>query len=661
MVPQPSHCAKSRGFWRNATIDRLAGNYATDRRLVKQLSQILPLIRSPEQISSLTRSELRQLTRELREKVVRVVASNGGHLASNLGVVELTLALHLAFDFATDRLIWDVGHQTYIHKLLTGRVAEFGSLRQFKGISGFPKPEESPYDHFIAGHSSTSISAALGMAKARDLQGQQHHVVAVIGDGALTGGMAWEALNHTGDSGTRLIVVLNDNEMSIARNVGAMSSYLAKARTAPRYLQTKADVEEVLRRIPLVGERLLETSGRLKESLKHLLVPGMIFEELGFTYLGPVDGHDIAALTSMFEYAKSLDEPVLVHCITTKGKGYRPAEQEPQRFHGTGPFNPATGKSWRSAASAVRSYTEVFADTLCDLASREEKIVAITAAMPDGTGLTRFRERYPERFFDVGIAEQHAVTFAAGLASQGFRPVFAVYSTFLQRAYDQLLHDVCLPALPVVMAIDRAGLVGADGETHQGVFDLAMLRQMPNMTVLAPRDAQELVNGLHFALKQRGPVAIRYPRGAAPSGNLVPAQPLEAGRAVCLQQGKDILLVNCGTIWDLTRKVADQLSLAGFTPTIYDVRFVKPLDESLGQLAREHAVTAVLEEGVIAGGCGSALLEMMAAQNLSGNVLLFGIPDRFVPHGQRSELLQALGLNPEAITRSILDRLARRM
>ncbi|NLY54767.1 MAG: 1-deoxy-D-xylulose-5-phosphate synthase [Firmicutes bacterium] len=621
------------------------------------MSAILPSIRSPRDLKRLSAIELKTLARELREEIVRVVAKNGGHLASNLGVVELTLALHLTFDFSIDRLIWDVGHQTYVHKLVTGRQRLFPTLRQFGGLSGFPKPEESEYDHFVAGHSSTSISAAVGMAQVRDLKGEEHHVVAVIGDGALTGGMAWEALNHAGDSGSHLIVVLNDNEMSIARNVGALSTYLARARTAPSYLRTKADIEAWLQRVPVVGERLADVSERLKDSFKYFLVPGVLFEELGFTYLGPVDGHNLAALRDMLTLAKATSGPVLVHCHTEKGKGYRPAAVNPDRFHGLGAFNPRTGEP--IAVSQTQTYTDVFARTLVELAKQDEKIVAITAAMPDGTGLQEFSKLFPRRFFDVGIAEQHAVTMAAGVAASGYRPVFAVYSTFLQRAYDQIIHDVCLPRLPVVFAIDRGGLVGADGETHQGVFDMAMLRQIPNMTVMLPRQAQDLVDLLAVACQMEGPVAIRYPRGATDGQKLRPPQPVNIGRSLCLQAGEQVLLVNCGTIWDVTKDVIAQLTRAGITPTVYDLRWLKPLDPAIVRAMARHQLTVVLEEGITAGGCGSALLEAASAAQIQPSVMLFGIPDQFVPHGSRQELLQSLGLTGETIATRILDKVAK--
>lgn len=619
------------------------------------MASILPTIASPRDIKHLTPVELRSLAKELREEIIRVVAKNGGHLASNLGIVELTLALHLVFDFSVDRLVWDVGHQAYVHKLITGRYPQFSTLRRFGGLSGFPKPTESDYDHFVAGHSSTSISAAMGMALARDLEGKGHNVVAVIGDGALTGGMAWEALNHAGDVGANLIVVLNDNEMSIAENVGAMSSYLARARTAPGYLRTKADVEMLMRRIPWVGERLADVSERLKDSLKYLLVPGMLFEELGFTYLGPVDGHNLMALTTMLELAKTMQGPVLVHCHTEKGKGYRPAATDPGRYHGVGPFDLKIGLP--QVPSSVLSYSHLFAQTLVKLAAQDERIVAITAAMPDGTGLTEFQARFPQRFFDVGIAEQHAVTLAAGMAASGFRPVFAVYSTFLQRAYDQIVHDVCLPRLPVIFAIDRAGLVGADGETHQGVFDMAMLRQMPNMTVLAPRNGQELVNLLVAATKIDGPVAIRYPKGAIAGAQPQAAHAVSYGRSVCLQRGERVLLISCGAIWDVTQAVAVNLQKKGLRPTIYDARYVKPLDEELLSIIAGHEVTAILEEGIIAGGFGSSILECMSAAGQTGQVLLFGIPDQFVPQGSREELLAALGLTGPEIAARIRERL----
>lgn len=621
------------------------------------MTAILPTIESPQDLRRLDPSEMRKLARELREEIVRVVAKNGGHLASNLGVVELTLALHQCFDFSHDKLVWDVGHQTYVHKLITGRYDQFASLRKFGGLSGFPKPAESCYDHFIAGHSSTSISVALGMALARDLAKEKHKVVAVIGDGALTAGMAWEALNHVGDLGSNLIVVLNDNEMSIAKNVGALSSYLARARTAPSYLRTKADIESLLQKIPVVGTRVAEISERLKDSLKYFLVSGMLFEELGFTYLGPVDGHNLSALQHMCALAKVTPGPVLVHCQTIKGRGYKPAAANPDRFHGIGAFDPATGEP-RVKASAP-TYTKIFGNTLLDLAQANEKIVAITAAMPGGTGLVPFSEQYPDRFFDVGIAEQHAVTMAAGMAASGLRPVFAVYSTFLQRAYDQVVHDVCLSNLPVVLAIDRGGLVGDDGETHQGVFDMAMLRQMPNITIMLPRVGQELVNLLTAAFDQPGPVALRYPRGASDGAELGPAQPVLIGEAQLLQQGSEILIVNCGTIWDVTQDTIQHLEAAGLRPTVYDLRFLKPLDPALVSAMGEHRLTVVLEEGIVAGGCGSALLEAASAAGVEHEALLFGIPDRFIPHGNRSELLRGLGLTGEVICNRILVKLER--
>lgn len=619
------------------------------------MAAILPAIQSPRDVQRLSIAQVRQLARELREEIVRVVAKNGGHLASNLGVVELTLALHRVFDFSRDRLIWDVGHQTYAHKLITGRYQKFSTLRKMGGLSGFPKPTESEYDHFVAGHSSTSISVAVGMTIARDLAGENHHVVAVIGDGALTAGMAWEALNHAGDLGRNLIVVLNDNEMSIARNVGALSRYLARARTAPSYLRTKADIEALLQRIPLVGGRVAEISERLKDSFKYLLVPGMLFEELGFTYLGPVDGHNSVALEEMLLVAKHTPGPVLVHCQTVKGKGYRPAVTNPDLFHGVGAFNPSTGELL--VKSKAPTYTEVFSNTLLAIAEEDKRIVAITAAMPDGTGLSAFHRKYPERFFDVGIAEQHAVTMSAGLAAGGLRPVFAVYSTFLQRAYDQVIHDVCLPNLPVVFAIDRGGLVGEDGETHQGVFDMAMLRQMPNLTIMLPRNSQELVNMLTAACRHLGPVAVRYPRGVTDGMPVGPAQPVEIGRAQCLQEGREVLLVNCGTIWDVTKQVLERLALAGLRPTVYDMRFLKPLDPCLVAAMGHHRLTVVIEEGIVAGGCGSALLEAATAAGMPHDALLFGIPDRFIPHGTRAELLASLGLTDEAICSQILAKL----
>ncbi|MEN6461223.1 MAG: 1-deoxy-D-xylulose-5-phosphate synthase, partial [Syntrophomonas sp.] len=472
--------------------------------------KILDLINSPQDVKELSIPQMNQLADDLRQILINSVAQCGGHLAANLGVVELTIALHYVFDSPKDKIIWDVGHQSYVHKILTGRKDKMLSLRQYGGISGFPRPEESVHDAFNAGHSSTSISAALGMALARDLQNQKHSVVAVIGDGALTGGMAFEALNHAGNEGRDLIVILNDNEMSISRNVGAMSSYLNRLRTAPRYSQKKEEIESALNRIPRIGRNLARAAGRVKDTVKYLVVPGILFEELGFTYIGPVNGHDLDELTLVLANARQMKGPVLIHTLTEKGRGYEPARQNPDVFHGVGPFDVKTGRQFKKA---VKTYTEIFGSCIVDMAKNDARIVAITAAMGGGTGLNDFASMYPKRFFDVGICEQHAVTMAAGMAKAGLKPIVCLYSTFLQRAYDQIIHDVALPKLPVIFAIDRAGLVGEDGATHQGAFDMSFLRIIPNLTIMAPTDENELVDMFYTAMDLNGPVAIRYPRG----------------------------------------------------------------------------------------------------------------------------------------------------
>ncbi len=598
---------------------------------------------------------------ELREKIIATVAQNGGHLASNLGTVELTLVLHRLFTSPTDKLVWDVGHQSYTHKLLTGRRVAFATLRQAGGLSGYPKRAESPHDCFGAGHSSTSISAALGLATARDLSGQRHHVVAVIGDGAMTGGMAFEALNHAGQSGTRLIVILNDNEMSISENVGALSSHLSRLRSNPAYFRIKADVEYLLRRIPLVGKRLAAAAERLKDSLKYLLVRGAMFEELGFTYLGPVDGHNLTSLQEVLGAAKKVNGPVLVHVLTRKGKGYPPAEKNPDRFHGVGPFDQSTGLSPRSEAPP--SFTQVFGQTMLALAAKSPKLVAISAAMTAGTGLEEFRDRYPGRFFDVGIAEQHAVTFAAGLAAAGYKPVVAIYSTFFQRAYDQIIHDVCLQNLPVVLAIDRGGIVGEDGETHQGVFDLSFLRLVPNLTVLAPKDENELQQMLYTAVQVPGPVAIRYPRQA---GFGVPldqkCQEIPLGRAEELRSGRDAAILAIGTMVPLAQSAAELLAGEGIEAMVLNCRSVKPLDTAaVLRAAQSTGAIITVEDNILAGGFGSAVSEALAAGGSAGTkVRHLGLPDRFIAHGPRAQVLEQYGLTPAAIAAAVRDLTGRR-
>ncbi|MCL6639416.1 MAG: 1-deoxy-D-xylulose-5-phosphate synthase [Firmicutes bacterium] len=617
------------------------------------MSNLLKRISSPRDIQNLNWAELSQLAAEIRQEIIETVSRNGGHLAPNLGIVELTLALHRVFDSPRDKIIWDVGHQCYVHKLITGRSGVFGTLRRFGGISGFPRRAESEHDPFGAGHASTSISAALGMAAARDLAGEDYSVVAVIGDGAMTGGMAFEALNHAGHLKKNLIVVLNDNEMSIAQNVGALSGYLSRLRTDPMYSRGKEEVEQILKKIP-IGSKLLRLGERIKDSLKYLVVPGMIFEELGFIYLGPVDGHDIKAVSTLLKQAQSTKGPVLVHVLTKKGKGYRPAENNPDKYHGIGPFDVKTGATVRSGGAPT--YTEVFGRTITRLARADERILAITAAMPSGTGLTNFSRLYPERFFDVGIAEQHAVTLAAGLAAGGYRPVVAVYSTFLQRAYDQVLHDVCLQNLPVTFALDRGGIVGEDGATHHGLFDFSYLRSIPNIMIMAPKDENEFQHMLATAVGSGVPAAVRYPRAA---GTGCPMdkdfRTIPAGTAELLREGKDLAILAVGNLVRVAVEAADLLHGRGLSAAVINARFVKPLDEKLiiEQAARTGRIFT-LEEHVLAGGFGSAVLELLSDKGMDGIQLRrFGVPDVFVEHGTPALLRARYGLTAEQVARSI--------
>ncbi|GEO25776.1 1-deoxy-D-xylulose-5-phosphate synthase [Alicyclobacillus acidoterrestris] len=609
---------------------------------------LLDEIKQPEQLKHLTTSQLVRLAEEVRAFLVESVSKTGGHFGANLGVVELTLALHRVFDSPTDKIVWDVGHQAYVHKLLTGRRPGFASLRQFGGMSGFPRRDESEHDQFGVGHASTSISAALGMAVARDLQKQNHHVIAVIGDGALTGGMAMEALNHAGHLGTNLLVVLNDNEMSISENVGAVSKYLTKLRSDPAYARAKADLEQILRRLPAIGNRLTNTLERLKDSMRNLIVPGQFFEAFGFRYLGPVDGHDLPTMIRTLEDAKRLKGPVLLHVITQKGKGYASAEQAHDKWHAW-----PTPKGDKS----VKSYSQVFADTLCELAAKDPRIVAVSAAMLPGTGLTSFQAAFPERCFDVGIAEQHATTFCAGLATQGMRPVFAVYSTFLQRAYDQLIHDVAIQNLPVVFAVDRAGLVGADGETHQGAFDVSYIRTLPNVTIMMPKDAVELRQMIHTAFTIDGPCVVRYPRADTPPFDVAGSMtPLPIGRAEVVRDGSDVAIFALGPMVSVAQQAAQQLSDAhGVAAKVINLRFVKPLDAALVlECGRQMPIVSV-EEASVPGGVGSAILEVLAQHDVLTPVHCLGLPDAFIPHGSRKELLESIGLTVDGVVAGCLQ------
>lgn len=620
-------------------------------------NKILDTINSPEDVKRLTMPQLLQLAGEIRQFLIEVISRTGGHLAPNLGVVELTLALHRIFSTPRDKIIFDVGHQAYIHKIITGRREQFPTLRQYGGLSGFPKRSESEHDAFGTGHSSTSISAALGMAAARDLQGDNYNVVAVIGDGSMTGGMAYEALNNAGTLKKKLIVVLNDNEMSISKNVGAMSDYLYHLRTGETYNKIKNDIEGWLKNMEF-GTDVLKAVRRLKGSVKYLIVPQSIFEELGFTYLGPVGGHDLPGLLEVLQAATKVDGPVLVHVLTKKGKGYKPAEECPNKFHGTGPFEIATGKKITKPGAPV-TYTEVFGETLSRLADTDARIVGITAAMPDGTGLSVFAKEHPERFFDVGIAEQHAVTAAAGMAAAGMKPVTAIYSTFMQRAYDSVLHDICMQKLHVTMCLDRAGLVGDDGYTHHGVFDFAYLRSIPNMTVMAPKDENELRQMLKTALDFDGPVSVRYPRGSGVGVDISgPVEALPIGKAEVLREGRDVCFWAIGSMVQSALEAADILAQQGVSVGVVNMRFAKPLDKALLlEHARRYGRLVTLEEGVLAGGVGSAVLETLNGAGLLGKcrVLTLGIPDEFVPHGDKKLLLRDILLDVPSIVSRTAD------
>ena len=615
---------------------------------------VLEKIQKENDIKKLSEEELKLLPGEIREFLLEKISRNGGHLASNLGVVELTIAMHLMFDLPKDKLIWDVGHQSYTHKILTGRREGFDDLRKYGGMSGFPKRKESECDAFDTGHSSTSISAGLGYVHARDLKGEDYHVVSVIGDGSLTGGMAYEALNNAASLKTNFIIVLNDNHMSISENVGGMSQYLARLRTADIYTGLKKGVTNALQTVPVVGDRMIEQIRKTKNSIKQLVVPGMLFEDMGITYLGPLPGHNIPLLCRAFREAKKMEGPVLLHVMTKKGKGYAPAEEQPDKFHGVGPFEVRTGEV--NEPKKKDTYTDVFGKVLCDAASDNKRITAITAAMADGTGLKRFARMFPDRFFDVGIAEGHGVTFAAGLAAGGMKPVFAVYSSFLQRGYDQIIHDVALQNLPVVLAVDRAGLVGSDGETHQGIFDLSYLSSIRNMTVMAPKNKWELSDMLKFAVKYQGPIAIRYPRGEAYDGLEEFRAPIVRGRSEILYEGEKTALLPVGSMVKTGEKVYRRLKEDGEAPTLVNARFVKPLDEKmLDFLAADHGLIVTMEENVKTGGFGMAVADYMRRNHPQVQVLIFAVPDQFVEHGNPEKLKEKLGLDPVSIYEKIKE------
>ena len=621
---------------------------------------VLEMIRKENDIKKLDEGQLKELAGEIRQFLIEKISRTGGHLASNLGVVELTMALHLTLDFPEDKLIWDVGHQSYTHKLLTGRKDGFDDLRKYGGMSGFPKRKESPCDAFDTGHSSTSISAGLGYVAARELLGQDHSVVSVIGDGSLTGGMAYEALNNASRLKSNFIIVLNDNNMSISENVGGMSKYLSGLRTAQAYTDLKKGVEDTLKRIPGRGDRIVSQIRKTKSGIKQLLVPGMFFEDMDITYLGPVDGHDIRKLLKVFNEAKRVDHAVLVHVITKKGKGYAPAEKDPAKFHGPGPFDIETGEP--KEPGGPDTYTQVFSKVLTDIAQRDDKVVAITAAMEDGTGLASFAKHFPQRFFDVGIAEEHAMTFAAGLAAGGMKPVFAVYSSFLQRAYDQTLHDVCLQDLPVVIAVDRAGLVGSDGETHQGVFDLSFLTMIPNMTVISPKNRWEMADMLRFAVDFRHPIAVRYPRGAAYEGMRQFRAPVEYGKSEVLYEEKDIAVIFVGHMAELADSVRRSLKETGYSCSLINARFVKPLDtELLEELAKDHFLFVTIEENVLTGGFGEQVMDYVSRAALDVYVRNIGIPDEYVEHGNVEVLRKETGLDRETVVKQVVTDYLRLM
>ncbi|KUJ91286.1 MAG: 1-deoxy-D-xylulose-5-phosphate synthase [Thermoanaerobacter thermocopriae] len=615
---------------------------------------MLEQINSPYDLKKIDKKDFPLLCEEIRQFLIEKVSKTGGHLASNLGIVELTVALHYVFNSPVDKIIWDVGHQCYVHKMLTGRKDQFDTLRKFNGLSGYTKRTESVHDIFGAGHSSTSISAALGIAKARDLKGEKYSVVAVIGDGALTGGMAFEALNNAGRSKTDLIVVLNHNEMSISENVGSLSLYLSKLRTDPTYNKLKQEVDNLLNIVPPIGKSLHKYIERIKDSVKQLVVPGMFFEEMGFTYLGPIDGHDVGSLIEVLERAKKIKGPILVHVITKKGKGYKFAEKFPDKFHSAAPFDIQTGKFVNEGQA---TYSDVFGKTLTEMALQDDKIVAITAAMPEGTGLIHFAKLIPERFFDVGIAEQHATTFAAGMAVQGYKPYFAVYSTFLQRAYDQLIHDVCIQKLPVVFAIDRAGIVGEDGETHQGVFDLSYLRPIPNITIMSPKDANELVEMVKLSRNLEFPVAIRYPRGKAGEFDITRECSIEFGKAELVTEGKEIAIFALGRMVGKVLEAKEILKVSDLQPFIVNLRFVKPLDEELIlDISNKVKFIVTVEDNVIAGGVGSAILELLNSNGIYKPVLRLGFPDKFIEHGDVENLFKKYNLDAESIANTILQK-----
>jgi 1-deoxy-D-xylulose-5-phosphate synthase len=625
---------------------------------VCETARHLDRLNGPEDLKGLSLAELKELAGEIRRTIIETVSQNGGHLAPNLGVVELTLALHRVFQSPQDKIVWDVGHQCYTHKLLTGRRDLFSTLRKLDGLSGFPKRAESPHDAFDTGHSGTSISAALGLAVAKDLKQEAAKVIAVIGDGSLTSGEAFEGLNQAGHLNRDLIVVLNDNEMSISNNVGALSSFLSKRLTGKSFVQFKREIESLFKSIPGIGESLLQWAKKSEDSITGFFTPGMLFSALHFDYVGPVRGHRLEDLIETFENLRHLQAPVLVHVLTTKGRGYPPAEKNPAHFHGVGPFRIHSGEPCREGEAVPPTYTRVFGETAVALAEKDLRVVAITAAMTEGTGLETYARRFPRRFFDVGIAEQHAVTFAAGLAAEGMRPIVAVYSTFLQRAYDQVLHDVCLPNLPVILALDRGGLVGEDGPTHHGVFDLSFLRPLPNLTLMVPKDEKELRDMLFAALAHKGPTAIRYPRGPGVGVPLDgPLEPIPPGKWELIRPGEGVALIALGPMVQAAMEAAVRLEAERLRPAVINARFVKPLDEAcLQELAARFPLLITVEENVLQGGFGSALLEAAQRLKIRGvRLRCLGLPDSFVPHGSPQQLRRRFGLDAEGIMAAVRE------
>ncbi|KGK89043.1 1-deoxy-D-xylulose-5-phosphate synthase [Clostridium sp. HMP27] len=614
---------------------------------------ILNEYKEPNDIKNMTIEELNGLANEIRGFLIENVSRTGGHLASNLGVVELTLSLYNIFNFKKDKIVWDVGHQCYVHKILSGRMSEFKTLRKYGGLSGFPKVSESEYDHFQTGHSSTSISAALGMARARDLKGEKNEVLAVIGDGALTGGMAFEALNDVGYSKTKMIIILNDNQMSIGKNVGGMSAYLSKIRMEPGYAKLKQDIDGILKKIPSIGDSMARTLERVKNGIKQMVVPGMLFENMGIKYLGPIDGHNIKEVSEILEKAKSINGPVIIHIVTKKGKGYKFAEMNPGKFHGIGPFNLQSGEV---AVTGGISYSKAFGNAMVKLAEEDDRIVAITAAMKDGTGLQQFEHKYKGRFFDVGIAEQHAVTMAAGMASQGLKPVFAVYSTFLQRAYDQVVHDICIQKLPVILAIDRAGIVGADGETHQGVFDLSYLSHIPNMTIMAPKCVEEMEPMFKWALNQNSPIAIRYPRGGDVLDlNLNPVTEFKYGKWETIYDEGDISIIAVGKMVQNALIAREKLLRMGIKIGVVNAIFVKPIDiELLSKFSKTKKIIITVEDNIVTGGFGSLVSEYIQSTNSTAKVINLGFKDEFIPHGNVDVFYKASGIDSDGIVEKVI-------